>query len=83
MEALLVSDLGKNISIFSQTHRIRHIILFFKVHSKYSANITEEKEQTNSSKSFSVKSLRLPRGTLGVSMSSSSIIADIEDVCSF
>jgi hypothetical protein len=34
MEALLVSDLGKNISIFSQTHRIRHIILFFKVHSK-------------------------------------------------
>jgi hypothetical protein len=29
MEALLVSDLRKNISIFFQMHRTRHIIIFF------------------------------------------------------
>jgi hypothetical protein len=41
----------------------------------------DENERTNSSKSFSVRSLRLPRGTLGVDMSSSSIVAELEDVC--
>jgi hypothetical protein len=38
-----------------------------------------EKERTNSSKSFSVKSLRFPRGTLGVLRSSYSITEEIED----
>ncbi len=42
----------------------------------------DENERTNSSKSFSVKSLRFPRGALGVVMSSSSIFVGIEDVCS-
>ena len=42
--------------------------------------ITDENERVNSSKSFSVKSLRFPRGALGVS--SASIFAGIEAVCS-
>lgn len=47
-----------------------------------SESIIDENERTNSSKSFSVKSLRLPRGALGViGWSSSSIFAGIEDVC--
>ena len=44
--------------------------------------MTDENERTNSSKSFSVKSLRFPRGALGVVGSSSSIFDCIEDVCS-
>ncbi len=36
----------------------------------------------NSSKSLSVKSLRFPLGAFGVMGCSSSIFADIEDVCS-
>lgn len=44
--------------------------------------MTDENERVNSSKSFSVKSLRFPRGALGVARSSSSIFVGIEDVCS-
>ena len=43
--------------------------------------MTDENECTNSSKSFSVTSLRFPRAAWGVMGSSSSIVADIEDVC--
>lgn len=46
------------------------------------ADDADAKEFTNSSKSFSVKSLRFPRGALGVNISSSSIFAGVEDVCS-
>ena len=79
-EALLVSYLKKIISIFFQMcEYVKHHPFF---HSKCPAIIRDENERTNSSKSFSVKSLRFPRGALGVVGSSSSIFADIEDVCS-
>lgn len=84
----MVSDLKKNISIFFQMLEIRrhHVISIYtqiKIYSKWPAVIIMvENECLNSSKSFSVKSLRLPRGTLGVARSSSSIVAELEDVCS-
>ena len=84
----MVSDLKKNISIFFQMLEIRrhHVISIYtqiKIYSKWPAVIIiVENECLNSSKSFSVKSLRLPRGTLGVARSSSSIVAELEDVCS-
>jgi hypothetical protein len=85
VEALLISDLRKNISIFFQMHRTYHIIIYFLkfllTYSKCPASMTDENECTNSSKSFSVTSLRFPRGAWGVMGSSSSIVADIEDVC--
>lgn len=84
----MVSDLKKNISIFFQMLEIRrhHVISIYtqiKIYSKWPAVIIiVENECLNSSKSFSVRSLRLPRGTLGVVRSSSSIVAELEDVCS-
>jgi len=54
------------------------------LYSKCPAVINAENDRVNSSKSFSVMSLRFPRGTLGVkrSCSSSSIVAEVEDECS-
>jgi hypothetical protein len=77
-EALLVSYLKKIISIFFRCGKNGGIIIY----SIPTVTTTDANERTNSSKSFSVKSLRLPRGALGVIRSSSSIFAGIEDVCS-
>ena len=58
VEALLISDLRKNISIFFQMHRTYHIIIYFLkfllTYSKCPASMTDENECTNSSRSFSV-----------------------------
>ena len=77
-----MSNLKKTFQFFFKCLKIDHIILF--IYSKCPAIKIDEKELLNSSKSFSVKSLRFPRGALGVgrSLSSSSIIAELEDVCS-
>jgi len=82
VEALLISHLRKNISIFFQMHKNYHIIIFliFLTYSKCPASMTDENECTNSSRSFSVMSLRFPRGAWGVIGSSSSIATDVEHI---
>lgn len=69
-----MSDLRKIISIFFKCLNFVNINIYISLGASQPQN-----DAWNSSKSFSVRSLRFPRGTVGVLGPSSSMKAEIED----